>query len=93
MCRLRSQVAKTRNQLQIVMPDDTLKVVITRHAARLLSLPDVVGIAEGETIGAPCIRVFVARKTEELLGSIPKNLDGWPVVVEETGGFRALNRA
>jgi hypothetical protein len=31
-----------------------------------------------------------AEKTDELLKLIPSSVDGFPVVVEETGAFRAL---
>jgi hypothetical protein len=72
------------------MPDETVNTALERHGRGIVSLPGVVGIAEGEADGRPCIRVFVARKTEELLGSIPQDVDGWPVIVEETGEFSAL---
>ncbi len=42
--------------------------------------------------GAPCIKVYVARKTPELLGQIPATIAGHPVAVEETGEFKALRR-
>jgi len=73
--------------------NEPISAVLERHARRILSLPSVVGIAEGEADGRPCIRVLVARKTEELLSSIPQELNGWPVVVEETGEFRAFRGA
>jgi hypothetical protein len=75
------------------MPDETVRSVLERHARRIVSLPGVVGIAEGEADGRPCIRVFVARKTEQLLGSIPQDVEGWPVIIEETGEFSALKES
>lgn len=75
------------------MPDETVNAVLERHARRIVSLPGVVGIAEGEADGRPCIRVFVAQKTEQLLGSIPQEVEGWTVVVEETGEFSALKES
>ena len=51
-----------------------------------MSLPGVVGIGQGECDGQPCIRVFVVKKTEELLKQIPPVIDGYEVAVDETGG-------
>ncbi len=42
--------------------------------------------------GRPCIKVYVARKTPELLRWIPATVAGHPVAVEETGEIRALDR-
>jgi hypothetical protein len=79
--------------MRVAMPDETVNAVIERHAREIVSLPGVVGMAEGEANGAPCIRVFVVRKTKHLLGSIPQSLDGWPVTVQETGEFTALKES
>ncbi len=42
--------------------------------------------------GAPCIKIYVARKTPGLLAQIPATIAGHPVVIEETGPFKALER-
>ena len=56
-----------------------------------MALPGVVGTAQGKHQGKPCIKVLTAKMTPELLGQIPPLLDGYRVVVEETGEFRALS--
>jgi hypothetical protein len=53
-----------------------------------MGMPGVVGIAEGLCDGQPCIKVFIARKTPDLLKAIPASVEGYPVAVEETGEFR-----
>ncbi|NIO03134.1 MAG: hypothetical protein GTN74_00575 [Proteobacteria bacterium] len=55
-----------------------------------MSLPGVVGTAQGLCDDKPCINVFVIKKTLELDEKIPDSLDGYPVAIEETGEFRAL---
>ena len=50
----------------------------------------VVGTAQGECAAQPCIKVFVAKKTPELLREIPSTIDGYLVDVQETGDIRAL---
>jgi hypothetical protein len=53
-----------------------------------MAVPGVVGTAQGLCEGKPCIKVFVARTTPDLLKAIPASLEGYPVVVEETGELR-----
>ncbi len=72
------------------MPIETIELVLKKHRRRLISLPGVVGIAQGEYERKPCIRVYVARKTRKLLRQIPSNLEGYAVSVEESGEFQAL---
>lgn len=70
------------------MPDKTIEAVLRQHAGRLMSLPGVVGIAQGLCDGKTCVKVFVAKKTGDVLKAIPASVEGYPVVVEETGEFR-----
>jgi hypothetical protein len=63
--------------------------VLEEHAPALMALPGVVGVGVGEREGAPCLRVFVARRTPEIATAIPAELGGYPVEVEETGEFHA----
>lgn len=65
-----------------------LAEVLRAHASNLMTVPGVVGVAEGVCNGQPCIKVFVARKTPDVLKAIPASVEGYPVVVEETGEFR-----
>ncbi len=73
------------------MQQKPIEAVLKEHADSLMALPGVVGIARGELGGKPCILVLVAHKEERLLRQIPPSLDGFPVKVEETGKFRALD--
>lgn len=72
------------------VPARTIESVLKRHTDQWLSLPGVVGTAIGECEGEPCIKVFVVKKTQELLSKIAPRLEGFAVVIEETGTFRAL---
>lgn len=71
-------------------PNETIRMVLERHARRVVSLPGVVGVAEGETDGGPCITVYVVEKTDRVVDQIPSDLEGWPVVIRESGEFRSL---
>ena len=68
----------------------TIKEPINLHARDLLAIPGVVGVAQGERGNRPCLKVFVIQKTRELEQKIPATLEGYPVVIEETGEIRAL---
>ena len=70
------------------MPKRSISGVIKRHSDRLMSIPGVVGVAEGESRGKPCLRVFIADSDSTLLKRLPSSLEGYLVQVEESGEFR-----
>ena len=72
------------------MAEETIKEVLKKHTKELMSMPGVVGTGQGLCEGNPCIKVFVIEKTPDLDQKIPKTLDGYPVVIEETGEIKAL---
>ncbi len=72
------------------MAAETIKEVLKKHTKDLMSMPGVVGTGQGLCEGKPCIKVFVIEKTPDLEQKIPKTLDGYPVVIEETGPIKAL---
>ena len=71
------------------MSERSIADVLKIHATELMALPGVVGVAQGELNGAPCVTVMVIEKTRELNDQIPKVLDGFPVKVSETGELKA----
>ncbi len=68
----------------------TIEEVLKEHTEELMSIPGVVGIGQGLCNGKPCIKVFVIERTPELEQEIPSSLEGYPVMIEETGEIRAL---
>ena len=72
------------------MPQKTIEQVLQDHTDNLMTLSGVVGTAQGECNGKPCVIVFVVEKTAELLRQIPSVLEGYPVEVDETGEIKAL---
>lgn len=56
-----------------------------------MALPGVEGIGESALDdGRPCVLIFVVALTPELRRDLPPLLDGYPVLVEESGEIRAL---
>jgi hypothetical protein len=68
-----------------------IEQVLEQHSESLLSVPAVVGVAQGESGGRPVIQVLVVRRTPQLEARLPHTLDGYPVVIVETGEIRALD--
>ncbi len=65
--------------------------VLKQHTDELMSIPGVVGTAQGLCSEKPCIKIFVVKKTPALEEKIPKMLEGYPVSVEESGEVRPLS--
>jgi len=72
------------------MPGKKIEEVLKEHTPELMYTPGVVGTAQGLCDGQPCIKVYAAEKTRDLEEKIPDSLEGYPVIIEETGRFRAL---
>lgn len=68
----------------------TIEEVLKEHTKEVMSIPGVVGIAQGLCDNKPCIKVYVIKKTSEIEKKIPDILGGYPVLIEETGEIRAL---
>lgn len=60
-----------------------------RLTAKMISMPRVTGTGIGECGGRPCIKIFLEKKTPDLMVEIPSNYEGFTVVVEETGEIQA----
>jgi len=54
----------------------------------LMSVQGVVGVAQGESDGRPCIKVLVATMTREISASIPDEISGYAVVIDPVGEIR-----
>jgi hypothetical protein len=73
-----------------LVPRKTIETVLNENNSRLLSIPGVIGTAESVCNGAACVKVYVIKESPELTRPIPKVIDGYPVVIEETGEVHAL---
>jgi hypothetical protein len=82
----KSDILTKENQ----MATRAIKEIIKEHARELMAIPGVVGAGQGLCEGKPCIKVFVIKKTPEIVKRIPDILDSYPVIIEETGPIKAL---
>ena len=74
------------------MPQRSIEQVLKDNTDQWLAIPGVEGAAIGLFEGKPCIRIFVSSNAKEFGDKIPSNIDGYPVVIEQTGEFRALEQ-
>jgi len=56
-----------------------------------MAIPGVEGTAIGLYEGKPCIKIFSSSRSQEVRAKIPSTVEGYPVIIEETGDFRALD--
>jgi hypothetical protein len=68
----------------------TIERVKEQHETELMNLEGVEGVGIGEEGDRPVIKVYVSAKTKEIQQRIPRQLEGYPVLVEATGEFRTL---
>jgi len=66
--------------------------VLKEYTDGWMAIAGVEGTAIGLLDGEHCIKVFASVRAQELRTRIPSSVEGYPVIIEETGGFRALDR-
>ena len=75
-----------------VMPNKTIEQVLKDRTDEWMAIPGVEGTAIGLFENEPCIRIFTSSNPQELRPKIPSTVEGYPVIIEETGQFRALEQ-
>ena len=74
------------------MSEKAIEQVHEEHTDEWMAIPGVEGTAIGLCEGKPCIKIFTSSRTDQIRAQIPSEVEGYPLVVEETGEFRALGR-
>ena len=87
---IRSQINQTGQQEAMTQKD--INVILKGHDKELLVIPGVVGVYVGllPDEKTPCLKVMVIKDTEDLRWRIPKSIEGYPVLIEESGVIRPL---
>ncbi len=69
----------------------TIEQVKEKYEMHLLtSIEGVTGIGIGSESGKPVIKIYVEKKSIASQGNFPRQLEGYPVSIEVTGGLHAL---
>ncbi len=74
------------------MPEQTITQVQEKHTDKWMAIPGVQGTAIGMSDGKPCILILSSVKPETLRDKIPSQVEGYSVVIRETGAFHALDQ-
>jgi len=74
-----------------IMPERTIEQVQEENTDAWMAIPGVEGTAIGLYEGKPCIRIFTSSKPQQIREKIPSTVEGYRVIIEETGKFRALD--
>ncbi len=64
--------------------------VLQGHVSELMSLNGVECVGQGECKGSPCITLFVSVPSEQIRSLVPDSIEGYKVVINESGMFSAL---
>lgn len=83
-----SQVNQTRQPESMTRKD--INTVLKDHDKELLAIPGVVGVYIGllPDDTTLCLKVMVIKETKDLKGMIPQSIEGYPVLIEESGVIR-----
>ena len=73
-----------------IMPERTIEQVLKDKTDEWMAIDGVEGTAIGLSEGNHCIKIFASSKPPRLRDKIPSSVEGYPVIIEETGDFRAL---
>lgn len=88
---MRSPVNQQTGQQESMTRKD-INAVLKDHDKELLAIPGVVGVYVGllPDDKTPCLKVMVVKETEEIKRMITKSIEGYPVIIEESGVIRPL---
>jgi len=81
----------TKSEKGYRMPATTIEQVLKENTDAWMAVDGVEGTAIGIYKEKPCIKIFASVKAEKLRGKIPPIVEGYPVIIEQTGVFRALD--
>lgn len=73
-------------------PQRDIDSVLNDYAPEIMAIEGVVGVYRSETEeGKPCIKVMAEKKTPDIERKVPKEIEGYPVLIEESGTIRPLD--
>lgn len=68
----------------------SIQEIQQKHQYDLMRIPGVVGVGIGLEADESVLVVMVAKQTRTIKRKVPKQLDGYRLVIQETGVIRAL---
>ncbi len=74
------------------MPKRPIEQVQEEYTKQWLAIPGIEGTGIGLYKDKPCIMVFTSVEAQKLRSQIPSVVEGYSVIIEQTGTFRALGQ-
>ncbi len=62
-----------------------IRQVLARQREALMRRPGAVGVGIGQRDGKPAIVFMLKKKTPETLANLPREIEGYPLLIEEVG--------
>lgn len=87
-CSYNSSIGRGKG---LSMSEKTIEQILQDYTDQWMAISGVEGTAIGLFKGKPCIRIFTSSKLQQLQDKIPSTVEGYPVIIEETGTFQALD--
>ena len=84
-----AEPSEPQREEEIKKSAKTIKNALKAYTDELMALPGVVGTAQGLCEGAPCIKVYVVKKTPQLEKQIHSTLGEYSYQIKETGKIRS----
>ena len=72
------------------MQEKDIEQVHKEYSDKWMLIPGVEGTAISISEGKSCIIVFSSINAEKLRASVPSKVEGYPVIIKQTGKFHAL---
>ena len=74
------------------MPRSNINEALSRQTQSLMTIPGVAGVYVGLVPDdkTPCLKMIVVNHIEEIGKKIPRSLEGYPALIEESGPIRPL---
>ena len=69
--------------------EKTIEQILEERTDQWMAIPGVEGTAIGLLEGRPCITILSSADPQRLRAKIPETLEGFNVVIQQTGTFRA----
>ena len=84
---------RSMNSTSSPSPQRDINAVLRDHDHELMAIPGVVGVYVGlmDDQKTSCLKVMLARKDPKLERSIPRGIEGYPVLTEVTGEIKPLS--
>lgn len=80
-----------QQERHVKMHNKSIEEVLKHHTDSWMAIDGVEGTAIGLFEDKPCIKIFSSIKAEQLRAKIPVTIEGYPVIIKETGTFHALD--